>query len=75
LCPPNKHADAPPQSFCNAEEHGKGIDIIISMMKNGNGDIDNTNMPEVLINGNILNFMQYIYNPKTNIYINNAEAS
>jgi hypothetical protein len=65
LCPPNKDADTPPQSFCNDEEHGKGIDLIIAMMKNGTGDIQTIKQPEVFSNGNTLNFIQYIYNPKT----------
>jgi hypothetical protein len=45
-------AAAPP--FSNEDEHGKAIDLIISMMKKGNGDIQTLKQPEVITNGNIL---------------------
>ncbi|KAM0862918.1 hypothetical protein ACQ4PT_044957 [Festuca glaucescens] len=48
LCPPNKNTDAQP--FSNEDEHGNAIDLIISMMKKGNGDIQTLNQPEVMTN-------------------------
>jgi hypothetical protein len=44
-------------SFCNDGEHGKAIDAIISMMKNGNGDIQTLKPPDVIINSNTLNYL------------------
>ena len=46
--------DAAAQPFSNEEEHAKAVDLIISMMKNGNGDIQTLKKPEVMTNGNIL---------------------
>jgi hypothetical protein len=46
-----------PHSFCNDGEHGKAIDAIISMMKNGNGDIQTIKPPDVMINGNTLKYL------------------
>jgi hypothetical protein len=45
LCPPNKNTDAQP--FSNEDEHGNAIDLIISMMKKGNGNIQTLKQPEV----------------------------
>jgi hypothetical protein len=59
LCPPNKNTDAQP--FSNEDEHGNAIDLIISMMKKGNGNIQTLKQPEVMTNGNIL----ILYNTHT----------
>jgi hypothetical protein len=56
LCPPNKDVDAPEQPFSNDGEHGNAIDLIISMMKKGNGDLQTLKQPEVMINGNTVFF-------------------
>lgn len=61
LCPTPKDADAPAQSFCKDDEHGKVIDLIVSMMKNGDGDIQPIKQPEVLNNGSTLNLIQCSY--------------
>jgi hypothetical protein len=54
LCTPNKDADAHAQPFRNDDEHAKAIDLIISMMKKGNGDIQTIKQPEVMTDSNIL---------------------
>jgi hypothetical protein len=54
LCSPNKDRDAATQPFNNEEEHGKAVDLIISMMKKGNGDMQTLKKPKVMTNGNIL---------------------
>lgn len=54
MCSPNKDTDAATQPFNNEEEDGKVVDLIISMMKKGNGDIQTLKKPEVMTNGNIL---------------------
>jgi hypothetical protein len=50
LCSTNKEEDATTQPFINDDEHGKAIDLIISMKKKGDGDIQK---PEIRTNGNI----------------------
>ena len=57
--PNNKDVDAMAQSFCNNDEHHKAIELIISMMRNGNSDIVPLKQPEVMTNGTTLNFIQY----------------
>jgi hypothetical protein len=64
LNPTNKNKDAPAQSFCNDDEHGKAIDLIVSMMKNGDGDIQTLKQPKVMMNGNTLNFIIVIHTQK-----------
>jgi hypothetical protein len=49
LCPTNKDGDAPTQPFSTDDEHGKAIDLIISMMKKGNGEIQTIKQPEETI--------------------------
>jgi hypothetical protein len=61
LCPPNKDKDALQKPVSGDDEQGKAIDLIISMMKNGNGDIRTPNQPEVMFKGNTLFYLQYSY--------------
>jgi hypothetical protein len=56
VCPTNEDEDAPGQPFNNDDEHGKAIDLIISMMKKGNGDIKPLKQPEVMINSKCSKF-------------------
>jgi hypothetical protein len=61
LCQPNKDVDAEAQPFSNDDEHGKAIDLVLSMMKKGNGDIQTLEQPEVSIKGKTLFFLQCSY--------------
>jgi hypothetical protein len=54
LCAPNKDTDAPAQPFSTDDEHAKAIDLILAMMKKGNGDIQTLKQPAVMTKGNII---------------------
>jgi hypothetical protein len=57
----------PANPFYNADEHAKNIDLIISMMKNGNGDIQPLKKPEVTINGKCSKFYIILIHTNNNI--------
>lgn len=51
LGPANEDTDAAKETFSNDNEKGKAIDLIISMMKKGEGDIQPINQTQDMING------------------------
>jgi hypothetical protein len=61
LCPPSKDKDAAAKPFSSDDEHAEAIDLIITMMKRSNGDIQTPKQPEVMIKGNSL----FFYNTRT----------
>ena len=52
LCPPSKDGDVLEKPFSDDHEHGKAIDLIISIMKKGDGDIQTPKQPDVMVKGN-----------------------
>jgi hypothetical protein len=51
----------PRKPFSSDDEHAEAIDLIITMMKRSNGDIQTPKQPEVMIKSNSL----FFYNTRT----------